>query len=134
MARQIYVNLAVQDLHRSQTFFSQLGFAFHAPFCNEKAICMKISDDIFVMLLHKDFFQGFTLKPLCDAQQQTEVLLCLGLDSRAEVEGMVQRAIAAGGYIPIPAIDNGFMYSQSFQDLDGHLWELCYMPAEGVAD
>lgn len=127
MAKQIYVNLPVRDLKRSVTFFTALGFSFNPQFTDENATCMIVGENIFVMLLVEPFFRTFTPKPLCDARQATEVLVCLGLDSRAEVEAIVAKAIAAGGATPTPAKDHGFMYQHGFEDLDGHLWEVVHM-------
>ncbi|WP_255988432.1 VOC family protein [Chitinolyticbacter albus] len=127
MSRKIFVNLPVRDLPRTQAFFAALGFSYNPQFTNEQAACMVISDDIYVMLLAEDFFKTFISKPLVDAREATEVLVCLSCDSRAEVDSFVAKALAAGGKIPRPLQDVGFMYSHAFEDLDGHIWELVYM-------
>ena len=88
MSRQIFVNLPVQSLDRSIRFFTELGFSFNPQFTDDTATCMIVSDTIFVMLLTRAKFQGFTPKPICDATQSTEVLVCLSCESRAEVEGL----------------------------------------------
>lgn len=129
MAKPIYINLPVRDLQSSIAFFTQLGFDFDPQCSDDNAVCMIVDDNIFVMLLVEAFFQTFTPKPVCDARQSTEVLLCLALASRDEVDAMVAAALAAGGSAPLPARDHGFMYGHGFQDLDGHLWELIYMSA-----
>ena len=132
MPRKIFVNLPVKDLDRSVAFFTTLGFRFNPKFTDENATCMIVSDDIFVMLLVQPFFQGFTPKPVSDAHRQTEVLLALSLESRAEVEDFVAKALAAGATVTQPPRDYGFMYQQSFADLDGHQWEPFHMAADAV--
>ena len=127
MGRQIFVNLPISNMERSQAFFSSLGFSFNPQFTNEQGACMIVADDIFVMLLTEPFFAGFTKKPVADARKATEVLLCLSCKSRDEVDSMVRTAVAAGGKTPVPAQDHGFMYSHGFEDLDGHQWELMHM-------
>ncbi len=127
MAKQIFVNLPVADLERAITFFSALGFTFNAQWTDSSATCMIVGENIFVMLLNRERFQTFTPKPVADARQTTEVLVCLGLDSRDEVDTLVRKAVAAGGSIYNEAQDHGFMYGHGFQDLDGHLWELVYL-------
>lgn len=127
MGRKIFVNLPVRDLDRAVAFFSALGFSFNPRFTDENATCMVVAEDIFVMLLVEPFFAGFTHKPVADAHQQTEVLVALSCDSREEVDGLVARALAAGGKAPLPVRDFGFMYQHGFEDPDGHLWELAYM-------
>ena len=127
MSTKIFVNLPVKDLDRTVAFFTALGFRFNPQFTNEKATCMIISEEAFVMLLVEPFFKGFTPKPVADATKSTEVLLCLSADSRADVDQMVANAVAAGGKTPTPPQDHGFMYQHGFEDLDGHLWEVAYM-------
>lgn len=128
MSRKIFVNLPIQDMARSQAFFRALGFEFNPAFTNDQGACMVVSDDIFVMLLVKPFFQTFTTKPVADATQTTEVLISLSCESRAEVDELVQKALAAGATAPKAAVDHGgFMYQHGFHDLDGHVWELAYM-------
>lgn len=126
-ATQIFVNLPVKNLARSGEFFTRLGYLFDPQFTDEKAACMIVSDDIYVMLLVEKFFQTFTKKPLCDATKNTEVLVCLSCESRTEVDEQVRRAVAAGGTSPREPQDHGFMYGHGFEDLDGHIWELIYM-------
>ena len=126
MARKIFVNLPVRDLERSKAFFTALGFRCNPQFSNEQGACMVISEQIHAMLLTKPFFQTFTKKPVSDGSS-TEVLVCLSCDSRAEVDSLVKKALAAGGSTPNPPQDHGFMYGHGFEDLDGHGWELMWM-------
>jgi uncharacterized protein len=127
MASQIFVNLPVKDLDRSIKFFTSLGFDFNLKFTDETATCMIVAENIFVMLLTQEKFQTFTPKPVCDATKATEVLVCLGLGSRAEVDAMVGKAVASGGTTYNEPQDHGFMYQHGFQDPDGHIWELVHM-------
>lgn len=132
MARKIFVNLAVNDLKRSMEFFSKLGFEYNTKFCDENAACMVISEEAFVMLLVKPFFKTFIKKDLCDSSQQTEGLFALSCESRAEVDEMVKKAVAAGGKDTTIQLDHGFMYARSFYDLDGHHWEVLWMDPSAV--
>lgn len=127
MHKQIYVNLPVKDLARSRDFFASLGFAFNPQFSNDAGACMVIGENIFAMLLTESFFQGFTTKRIADTRETTEVLICISCESRAEVDALLQKALAAGGRAPNPVQDHGFMYGHGFEDLDGHVWELSYM-------
>jgi predicted lactoylglutathione lyase len=132
MVRQIFVNLPVRDLDRSVAFFTALGFSFNPQFTDENATCMLVGENIFVMLLVEPYFQTFTGKPVSDATKQTEVLLALALDSRAAVDALVAKVVAAGGRVTQPARDLGFMYQQSFADLDGHQWEPFFINPDTV--
>jgi predicted lactoylglutathione lyase len=125
--RKIFVNLAVHDLKKSMAFFSALGFEFDPKFSDDKAACMIVNADAFVMLLTEPFFRTFTKRQICDTTQQTEGLFALSCSSREEVDGMVKQAIAAGGRHATDPQDHGFMYGWSFYDLDGHHWEVLSM-------
>jgi len=127
MARKIFVNLPVKRLDRSIAFFKALGFAFNPQFTDETAACMVVSEDIFAMLLTEEKFAGFTPKPIADATKTTEVLTALSMDSRGEVDRMVDAALAAGATPAGEAMDMGFMFLRSFNDLDGHIWEIFWM-------
>lgn len=127
MLRQIFVNLPIKDMARSQAFFKALGLTFNPRFTNEQGASLEIAENIYAMLLVEPFFQGFTKLPICDAKKAAEVLIALSCDSREEVEDMVRKAVAAGGTTPNEPKDYGFMYQHGFADLDGHQWEVFYM-------
>jgi uncharacterized protein len=127
MAKQIFVNLSVKDLNKSKAFFEALGYSFNPQFTNDDAACMVISDTIYTMLLTEPFFKKFTEKSVVDAKKATEVLVCLSAESRAEVDEIIRKAVAAGGRIYREPQDHGFMYAHAFEDLDGHQWEFAYM-------
>lgn len=127
MPTKIFVNLPVKNLNQSIQFFTQLGYTFNPQFTDETATCMIVSEDIFVILLTEGKFKMFTPKAICDTTKSTEVLICLSCDSRADVDAMVHKAVAAGGSTYNEPQDHGFMYAHGYQDLDGHIWELMAM-------
>lgn len=128
MNKQIFINLPVKDLEKSKAFFTSLGYTFNPQFTNDSGACMIISENsIYAMLLTEEFFKTFTSKQIARAHEVTEVLNCLSCESREEVDTMVAKALAAGGTASRPPQDHGFMYAHSFDDLDGHTWELAYM-------
>ncbi len=131
-ADKIFVNLPVKDLKKSMDFFSRIGFAFNLQFTDEKATCMVVSDKIYVMLLVEEFFRTFVKKDVADATKTTEVIVGLSAESRDMVDEIVNKALDAGATATIDPIDHGFMYQASFQDLDGHLWEVIYMNESAV--
>ena len=133
MSRQIFVNLPIKNMDKSQAFFKSLGFSFNPQFSNEQGACLVISEDhSYVMLLIEPFFSTFTKKSIADADKTTEVLVCISCDSRAEVDELVKKAIAAGGKSPNAPQDHGNMYGHGFEDLDGHIWELVWMEPKAV--
>ncbi|KAF0808752.1 hypothetical protein A167_02470 [Alcanivorax sp. S71-1-4] len=129
MATQIFINLPVTDLPRSMTFFKALGFHFNEQFTDDTAACLVIDQGIHAMLVTEKRFMDFIPgKRISNAHEQAEVLLALSRDSREAVDQMVDAALAHGGSACRPSQDHGFMYEHSFQDPDGHIWELVYMP------
>lgn len=132
MSRKLFVNLAVRDLKRSMDFFTTLGFRFNPQFTDANAACMIVSDEAFVMLLAQPFFKTFTTREPCDTTRQTEGLFGLTCESRAEVDQLVDTAVAAGGKRAMPPLDHGFMYGSSFYDLDDHHWEAFWMDPKAV--
>ncbi len=133
MATKIFVNLPVKDLKRTMDFFSRLGFTYNQQFTNDKAACMVVGEDIFVMLLVEPFFKGFTpKKEIADAWKQTEVLIALSADTKEQVNEMLEKALAAGGSEAREPEDHGFMYGRSFEDPDGHIWEITWMDPTAV--
>jgi len=134
MATKIFINLPVKNLQHSIDFFTKLGFTFNPQFTDDKATCMIIGDNIFAMLLVEERFQEFTKKPISDAHRSTEVLLALDVESRERIDEMVRIAVENGGSTYAEPKDHGWMYYNSFADLDGHQWELLYMDERAMAD
>lgn len=134
MARQIFVNIPVKDLNKAITFYTHLGFTFNEQFTDENATCMIISEDIMVMLLREKFFKNFTPKPISNAKENTEVIICISAESREEVDKFVRLAIEAGGKALMPKQDHGWMYGHGFEHLDGHMWEISYMDMSALPE
>jgi len=132
-SRKVFVNLAVRDLKRAKAFFATLGFSFDPRFTDEKAACMVVNPEAYVMLLSEPFFKTFTRRNVCDTRTHTEGLFALSCESRAEVDELVRRAVAAGGGHAMDPIDHGFMYGWSFYDPDGHHWEVFWMDPNAMA-
>ncbi|QRK11258.1 VOC family protein [Archangium violaceum] len=126
-SRMLFVNLPVRDLKKSMEFFSKLGFEFNPKFTDDKAACMIISEQAFAMLITEPFFKTFTKREICDTSRYSEGLFALSCSSRAEVDELVKKAIAAGGKHAMDSQDHGFMYAWSFYDIDGHHWEVMWM-------
>src|SRR5512135_2040191 len=124
MGTQVFVNLPVKDLSASKDFFNRLGFSFNPQFTDDKAACMVLNDNGYVMLLSEQFFQNFTRKPIADAKKETEVLVSISADSREKVNELNDKALSIGASTALePQVMDG-MYSRSFNDLDGHIWEV----------
>ena len=125
--KKIFVNLPVKDLDKTIEFFTKLGFKFNPQFTDKNATCMIIGENIFAMLLLEEFFKKFIKKEIADATIITEVINAITVNSKQEVDEMIDKAIEAGAIEPREPQDHGWMYGRSFQDINGHLWEVFYM-------
>jgi uncharacterized protein len=133
MSKMIFVNLAVEDVAASTAFFQAMGFEREPNFSNEQASMMRISETISIMILAKPFFSSFTSKTIVDSRTSAEVMIALSADSREDVDATIAKATAAGGTAdPTPTQDHGFMYGRSYEDLDGHIFEVMWMDVEAA--
>ncbi|MED7823265.1 VOC family protein [Streptomyces chiangmaiensis] len=130
--QMIFVNLPVADVDASKKFFTELGYTINPQFTTDDCVCVVISDTIIAMLLSKQRYADFTQKEIADATKTSEVLICLSAESRAKVDELVDRALAAGGSGSREATDHGYMYGRAFDDLDGHTWEVMWMDPAAV--
>lgn len=132
MDTQIFVNLPVNNLDKSKAFYEQLGFTINPQFTDETAACVVISDTIYVMLLTHEKTREFTTKEIANAHKTTEVLNVLSTGSKEAVDEFLEKALNNGGSEAGEPQDLGFMYSRSFNDPDGHIWELLWMDPSKV--
>ena len=133
VARKLFVNIPISDVQRSITFFEALDFSFNPQFTDATATCMLVGEDAYLMLMTREKFQGFTKgAPLGDSLKETNTLFAISVDRREDVDILYHKALAAGGTKAVDAQDHGFMYVQSFKDLDGYTWELFWMDPAAV--
>ena len=133
MSKLIFVNLPVSDLARATAFYEAIGAKKNDQFSDHTASCMVFSETIHAMLLTHDKYRQFTPKKIVDAKDSSEVLICISADDRQSVDDIVEKAAPAGGKLdPTPKQDYGFMYGRSFEDPDGHIWEVMWMDVEAA--
>lgn len=134
MSKLIFVNLPVTDLDRSIAFYKAVGATQNMQFSDETAACMVVSETIHVMLLTHDKYRQFTSKEIPDAHTVAQVLICVSETDRESVDASVAKATEAGGVAdPTPTQDFGFMYGRSYEDPDGHIWEVMWMDPAAIA-
>jgi uncharacterized protein len=131
--RKLFVNIPVSDVQRSISFFEALGFAFNPRFTDATATCMLVGTDAYFMLLTRDRFASFSRRPAGDSSKETPALFSFAVQSRAEVDEIVGKAIAAGGAHAADPQDHGFMYGWSFYDPDGYHWEVFWMDPNAIS-
>ena len=127
MATEMFVNLPTTDLERAKAFYTGLGWRINENFTDENAACVIIDEHLYLMILTREFFATFTDKPIADPRTSAQVEVALSRESRAEVDAMLERALAAGGTERREAQDYGFMYARDFEDPDGNLFSALWM-------
>ena len=127
MVTKIFVNLPTSDLDRSKAFYEALGCEINPLFTDENAACVVWSEDVFFMVLTREYFGTFTDKTVVDAKAAAQVLIALSRDSRDDVDDVLAKGLAAGGSEPREPQDLGFMYSRDLEDPDGNVLEFLYM-------
>ena len=127
MAKQIFINLAVNDLQKSMDFYTAMGFTNNPQFSDDTAKCMVWSESIFLMLLTHEKFTTFATKPIADTKSNLAGLFSLAMDSIEEVNNLMTNGLNAGGIEPNELRDYGFMQQRTIEDFDGHTWEVFYM-------
>ncbi|HEY1041577.1 MAG TPA: VOC family protein [Candidatus Paceibacterota bacterium] len=132
MAKQIFINLAVQDLQKSMDFYTALGFSNNPQFSDDTAKCMVWSEEIFVMIMTREKFQTFTNKPIAHTITNIAALYSLSVESVDEVNRIMMNGLNAGGTEPNEMRDYGFMQQRTIEDFDGYTWEIFYMDATKI--
>jgi uncharacterized protein len=132
MTRMIFINLPVTDLQSSVAFYGALGFTNNPQFSDDTAACMVLSETISVMLLTHEKWGTFTNRPI-PPKTSSEVMLCVSCDGKEAVDSMIKSVALHHGIGDVnPIQDLGFMYSRSFADPDGHVWEAMWMDMSGL--
>ncbi len=127
MAHKVFMNLPVKDLKRSMAFYESLGWKHNPQFTDNTAASIVVSEDIYVMLLTHEKFSQFTRKQIADSSKTAQMLICLSTDSKDDVHRIVDAAVKSGATEPRPLTDYGFMMFRTFEDPDGHTWEVLFM-------
>lgn len=131
MPKQILINLPVKDMNASKDFFAKLGFAVQPELTDGQATTFVILDNAFVGLLPYEGFKAATHGEVADTSKGSESLVALAMDSKDDVDEMVTKATEAGATEFHEPIDLGSMYGRSFEDLNGHKWNVFYMEVGG---
>ncbi|MBI5452020.1 hypothetical protein HY945_01015 [Candidatus Gottesmanbacteria bacterium] len=127
---KIVVNLPVKNLIKSTHFFSELGFMSDPHISNDNMTALVINDGSSVLLVAEPFFKMIAKnakKSIADTNVSTEVVTQLRVDNRQQVDILVDKALTLGGKPASEPNDQGFLYGRSFQDLDGHIWDVFFM-------
>lgn len=123
---EVYINLPIKDVQKTKGFWSKLGFQINEQFSDDKAVCVVFKENsISAMFLIEDYFETFSEKPLPKGDT-TQVLVAISLGSREEVDKVVNTALQNGAYQHEEPQDDGWMYQNSFWDINGHGWNIIF--------
>lgn len=122
---QIYVNLPVKDVQKTKEFWTKLGFPTNDEMSNDKSVCVVMNENTYVMFLTEESFQTFSERPLPNGDT-TQVLVAISLETREEVDQVVNAAVANGATQHEEPQDYGWMYHNSFWDINGHSWNVMF--------
>ncbi|WP_214467774.1 VOC family protein [Microbacterium flavescens] len=128
----IFVNIATSDLERAKSFYTSLGAGINPLFTDENAACIVWDDNVYFMVLTKEYFSTFTDKKLADPTTHAQVLIALSRESREAVDQIVEAGLANGGTEPTEPKDYGFMYSRDLDDPDGNGIEFVFMEPQAA--
>jgi len=125
--KSIYINLPVSDVKKTRAFWTALGFSFNEQFSDERALCLVLKEElIYAMLINHELYSTFTHRPIFKGDS-TQVLLAIDVGSRDRVDEIMRIALEQGAKRYLEPADEGWMYYERFEDLDGHQWEVMTM-------
>lgn len=137
MSSMVFVNLPVQNLARSVSFYTHLGFKLNPDFSDDHAASMAWDDHFVIMLLTHDFYQRFIGdKAIANTQTHSAALISFLMDSAEGVKAFGQKAVEHGG--SVYRIDSGVsedvMFGLEVCDPDGNILEPTWMKPFEIVD
>jgi uncharacterized protein len=127
MSTSIFVSLPTTDLERSKAFYTSLGFTINPMFTDDNAACVVLADNIYFMMVTREYLATFTDKQIIDPKTQAQTSISFSRDSREDVDAVLATGLAAGGSEPREPQDLGFMYSRDLEDPDGNVLGFLFM-------
>ncbi|MGL5540526.1 MAG: VOC family protein [Erysipelotrichaceae bacterium] len=127
MQANLFVNLPVNDLHVTMQFYSKLGFVFTPFLSDEHVASMIVNASCVINFMEKEYFQTLTRKRLVNTDVNITSMLAIEASSKEEVDAFVEQAVALGGHYYNRRNMQAHMYEWSFEDLDGHVWQVLWI-------
>lgn len=122
-----YINFAIKDVERTKKFWQALGFSFNEEMTDERAVTVVLKEgQLYAMFIIEDFFKTLTEKPL-PMPGTSQVVVALSCNSREEIDEVIRLALENGASQHEEPQDYGWMYQNSFWDINGFGWNLTYV-------
>ena len=117
----IFVSFPVDDVVRAKAFYSALGLTMNEAMSDDNTACFVLDDDKLLMVGTRAAYAavGGTEDLVGGSGTPSPVTLSWALDSREEVDALLDRAEKAGARIG-DTDDYGFMYQRQFDDPEGY--------------
>lgn len=128
----IFVNIPTSDLERAKKYYLSLGTEINPHFTDENAACIVWGDNIYFMVLTKEYFATFTDKEVADPRTHALTLISISRDSREAVDKTLEAGLANGGTEPAEPQDYGFMYARDLIDPDGNGIQFMFMEPQAA--
>ncbi|WP_099367886.1 VOC family protein [Sphingobacterium sp. 1.A.4] len=127
-----YINFAIKDVERTKKFWQALGFSFNEEMTDERAVTVVLKESqLYAMFIIEDFFK--TEKPL-PMPGTSQVVVALSCNSREEIDEVIRLALENGASQHEEPQDYGWMYQNSFWDINGFGWNLTYVDFSKMPD
>ncbi|MEI5985033.1 VOC family protein [Sphingobacterium sp. PU5-4] len=129
-----YINFAIKDVERTKKFWQALGFSFNEEMTDERAVTVVLKESqLYAMFIFEDFFKTLTEKPL-PMPGTSQVVVALSCNSREEIDEVIRLALENGASQHEEPQDYGWMYQNSFWDINGFGWNLTYVDFSKMPD
>ncbi len=117
----LFITCPVADVARATAFYSAIGWTLNAEMSDDNVSCFAIAPDQYVMLGSREMYAsvGGTEELIGGPDTPSKVTVSFDMNSREEVDALLERAKAAGARIG-DTDDYPFMYQRQFDDLDGY--------------
>lgn len=124
-----FITLAVEDLQKSFNFYRQgLGLPSLGRLeGNEDHVLFELENGFGLVLYARSAFMKFTLEPEVTTRS-AGFMISHFAESKAEVDTILHRALAAGATRVGQPRTEAWGYSANFADPDGHQWEITWNP------
>jgi predicted lactoylglutathione lyase len=130
----LFLNLPVRDLAASRAFYTSLGFSINEYSSDDGTLSVVVDDTIVVALHARKRFAELIDGEVGDPAQATSVVATLTLDSRADVDDLVDKALVAGGRPRRSSQNDDDAYTRGFTDPDGNAWLVTFLSPRHVID
>ncbi|NCD69654.1 VOC family protein [Mucilaginibacter agri] len=127
--KKMWANLAVEDVERTNKFYTTLGFKPNGPHSSKELVSFFFGDDNFIMhFFLKDSLQPAMKGDLADLKKGNEIIFTLAAQSKAEADAWADEIKVAGGTLVSQPEEFGpGYYGFVFSDPDGHKFNVFFM-------